>query len=352
MSQAPRVSVILPVLNGEAYLADAIRSVLDQTFRDFELIIVDDGSTDGTASILDRFQREDGRIQLSRLPHAGLVAALNRGVTLAVGEYLARMDADDISMPERFEAQVNYLDGHQDVGICGTWIETFGSGRGEITQYPCDDGTIRSRLLFESALAHPSVMLRRSVLERYGLGYDVNALHAEDYDLWVRAARHTCFANIPAALLRYNVHPQQVGRRYEEATDDSTRRIRSAQLNGMGIQPTEQETNLHQDLSGWRIKSTPEFLHATREWLCKLRRANAVVRHYPQAEFRMVLSKRWAEVCATATLGGIRTLTEFWRAPRLAFPGMSLSQHFKFAVKCLIRKDPQAAFIKVNRVTN
>ncbi|MDN5940322.1 MAG: glycosyltransferase [Nitrospira sp.] len=352
MTGSPRVSCILAVWNGAAYLADALRSILSQTFRDFELITVDDGSTDGTLSILERFQREDGRIRLFRQAHSGLVAALNRGVALALGEYFARMGADDISMPERFEVQVNYLDRHHDVGICGVWVETFGDGRGEIIRYPCDDGTIRSRLLFESALAHPSVMLRRNVLERHGLGYDVTALHAEDYDLWVRAARHTRFANIPSVLLHYRIHPQQVGRRHEEAADGSVRRIRSAQLNDMGIQPTEQESNLHQDLSGWRVKSTPEFLQATREWLCKLKGANAVVHRYPQAEFRVALSQRWAKVCAAATFGGIRTLAEFWRAPRLAFPGMTPFQHFKFAVKCLIRKDPQTPFVKVGRVAN
>ena len=343
MSKKPRVSCILSVWNGENYLAEAIRSVLGQTFGDFELIIVDDGSSDGTGSILDRFQREDRRVRLFRQPHAGLVAALNHGMHFGTGEYIARMDADDICAPERFEVQVHYLDRHQDVGVCGTWIETFDSGRSEVIRYPCDDGTIRSRLVFESALAHPSVMLRRAVIERHGLNYDAKALHAEDYDFWVRAAPFTRFANIPAALVRYRVHLQQVGRRHEEKQEISARAIQVAQLNGLGIQPTEQEANLHQRLSRWRFDPAPDALRATRVWLTKLMRANSVAQRYPHREFLTVLGERWSSVCAVAACGGISTLAEFWREPRLARSGLNWMQHLKFAVKCLIRKDPQAS---------
>lgn len=338
MSEAPRVSVLLAVLNGEAHLEEALRSVLAQTFRDFECIIIDDGSTDGTARILEQFEREDGRIRVHSQPNRGLVASLNLGMKLAAGEYVARMDADDISLPDRFAVQVAYMDAQQQVGICGTWVETFGSGRSDIVRYPSDDGTIRSRLLFESAMAHSSVMLRRSMLERHGLAYDAHALHAEDYDLWVRASRHTILANIPAVLLRYRVHPQQVGSRYEEEMGESAQRIRLAQLDRLGIRPTKEEAKLHETLSRWKFEPTRHFLCAAREWLSKLLSANSSVRICPQAEFRVVLGQRWAEVCAAVTHEGIRTLVTFWRAPFLAVGGFTWMQHLKFAAKCVIRK--------------
>lgn len=348
MSEHPRLSCVLPVWNGEGYLAEAIRSVLDQTFHDFELIIVDDGSTEGTADILNRFQREDRRVRLFRQPHAGLVSALKRGMDLAIGEYIARMDADDICASERFEIQTNYLDRHKDVGVCGTWVETFDSGSSDVIKYPCDDATIRSRLLFESALAHPSVMLRRAVIERHGLDYDAKALHAEDYDLWVRAALHTRFANIPAPLVRYRVHSQQVGCRYQHEQESSTRAIQLTQLHCLGIRPTEQELDLHHRLSRWRLDPAPEALRATRAWLSKLMRANSVAQRYPHREFLAVLGERWANMCAAATCGGIRTLAEFWRQPRLARSGLNRMQHLKFAVKCLVRKDPQPSLSRVD----
>jgi len=257
------------------------------------------------------------------------------------------MDADDLCMPQRFATQIQYLDSHQAVGICGTWVEIFGNERAGVIRYPCDDGTIRSRLLFDSSFAHPSVMMRRNILETHGLNYDASALHAEDYDLWVRAAPYTCFANIPDALLRYRVHQEQVGKRYGDRQEASGRRIRLAQLRSLGIQPGQHEMDLHQSLCRWEFSSAPEYLCATRAWLCKLLAVNSRARSYPMKEFRTVLSRRWADVCVAATTGGIRTLLEFWRAPRLAYGGFTPAVHLKFALKCLIRKDPKTPFLQV-----
>lgn len=352
MASNTRVSCLLAVWNGEAYLADAIRSVLSQTFRDFELIVMDDGSTDRTANILHQFQREDGRIRVYNQPHAGLVATLNRGISLATGEYIARMDADDVSKPDRFAIQVEYLDRHQDIGICGSWIETFGNGVSEVVKYPNDDASIRCQLLFSSALAHPSTMLRRSMLLRHGLQYDEQAVNAEDYDLWVRASKSTRLANVPAVLLRYRVHLQQVGRRLAEKMEVSSQHVRLIQLARLDISPTPEEAQLHQDLSRWRFESSAVFLCATRKWLGKLVGANASARVYPEAEFCAVLGRRWSDVCLLATQEGMRTFIEFWRAPRLALSVWSLGQHLKFAVKCLFRKDPHTKFVRMSRVTN
>ena len=352
MSGSPRISCVLAVWNGEAHLAGALRSILGQTFQDFELIIVDDGSTDGTVEILRRFQREDRRIRLHDQPHAGLVAALNFGISLATGEYIARMDADDLCAPERFEKQVQYLDTHPVVGICGTWIETFGQGSNEVIRYPSDDGAIRCQLLFSSALAHPSTMLRRSVLMRHGLQYDERAVNAEDYDLWVRASEHTRFANVPAVLLRYRVHPQQVGRRCAEKMEVSSQDIRLTQLARLGVSPTPEERQLHQDLSRWRFESSAAFLRSTREWLGKLVAANASARLYGDAELLAVLGQRWSEVCLLATQEGVQTLIAFWCAPRLALSVLSLWQHTKFVMKCLFRKDPHTQFVRMSRATD
>src|SRR5437899_2426865 len=210
MMPAPRVSFLMAVYDGEKYLEEAIRSVLNQTFHDFEFIVINDGSTDGTAEIIERYRRADDRIRAYEQRHHGLVATLNRGLELAQGEYVARMDADDVSFPERLATQVAFMSAHPEVGICGTWVETMGVPSGNVQRYPTDDATIRSWLLFESVLAHPSVVMRRELLAKAGLYYDVACIHAEDYDLWVRAARHTALANIPEVLLRYRMHPQQV----------------------------------------------------------------------------------------------------------------------------------------------
>ncbi|HBH79633.1 MAG TPA: hypothetical protein DDY39_07395, partial [Nitrospira sp.] len=188
MSNSPRISCVLAVCNGETYLQDSIRSIQAQTVHDWELIVVDDGSTDRTPHILDQLRQTDARIRVYRQSKQGLVASLNQGIMVARGEYIARMDADDVSMPDRFAMQLEYLDRHLDIGVCGSWIETFGAETSEVVEYPSDDGTIRCQLLFSSSLAHPATMFRRSLILTHHLFYDERAVHAEDYDLWVRAS--------------------------------------------------------------------------------------------------------------------------------------------------------------------
>lgn len=352
MNQAPRISCVLTVWNGEAYLTDAIRSILTQTFHNFELIVVNDGSTDGTADILDRIQHEDSRIRVQHQSHAGLVAALNHGMAFANSEYIARMDADDISMPDRFTVQAEFLDKHQEIGICGSWIETFGGETSAVVKYPTSDGAIRCQLLFSSALAHPSTMLRRSVLIQHKLQYDDSALDAEDYDLWTRAALCTRFANVPAVLLRYRMHPQQIGHRRIENMEASSQFIRLSQLARLGISPSPEEAQLHHDISRWEFESSTSFLSATREWFKKLLRANELSKIYPDADFLAVLGRWWSEICMLATQEGWKTVIEFWRAPRLALSVWGPWQHLKFLVKCLLRKDPQKKFLGMSRATN
>lgn len=342
MSSSPRISVLMSVYNGEKHLEEAIRSVLDQTFHDFEFIIINDGSKDSTARIIERYRRHDRRIQAYDQSNQGLVAALNRGLGLARGEYVARMDADDVCLPERLAQQVEFLDAHPEVGICGTWLETIGELHGEARRYPTDDTEIRCWLLFESALGHPSVMIRRAMLAQPSLSYDTACLHAEDYDLWVRAARHTVLANIPKVLLRYRLHPQQVVQKYDVVKLASAGRVRLAQLECLGIRPTEEEFALHQALGTWQFQATSGFIVATHAWLLKLKAANDVVGVYPGPAFLSVLGQRWYAVCAASTHLGLWTARTFWRSPLGAAANLTRKQLLKFVIKCGIRRRQHA----------
>jgi len=335
---APRVSFIMSVYDGDTYLDAAIQSVLNQTFRDYEFILINDGSTDDSARIIERHQRADGRIRAYAQPNRGLVAALNRGLDLARGEYVARMDADDVSLPERIATQIAFMDAHPEVGICGTWIETIGTSSVEVRRYPTDDATIRSWLLFESVLAHPSIMIRRNLLKEWGLSYDARYVHAEDYALWVRASRHMALANIPAVLLRYRVHSQQVVQRHDTKKLASARLVRLGQLELLGIRPTEEELALHQALSTWQFQATTDFIGASLAWLRKLKTANEETGIYPEPIFLNVLGQRWSALCSTATHLGFWTLRTFWRSPFSAGAGLTWKQTLKFAIKCGIRR--------------
>jgi len=352
VSDTPRISCVLAVHNGEAYLSESIRSILAQTFHDWELIVVDDGSTDRTPKILDHFQREDARIRIYHQGKRGLVASLNHGILMAKGEYVARMDADDVNMPERFAIQLKHLDHHLDIGVCGSWIETFGAKISEIVEYPDNDGAIRCQLLFSSSLAHPATMFRRSLILHHQLFYDERAVHAEDYDLWVRASRHTRFANVPVVLLRYRIHPQQIGQCRESEMEASSRAIRLSQLARLGINPVPEEVQLHHHISRWKFESSTTFLSATRAWFGKLIAANRMAGVYPEEEFVAVLSRRWGELCSSATHKGVQTALEFWHAPRLATAVWSPQQHLRFIVKCLLRKDPHTKFMRMGRAAS
>lgn len=192
----------MSVYNREDLVERAIESILNQTFTDFEFIIIDDGSTDRTAEILDGFARKDNRIRVIHQENTGLARALNRGIMEARGPLIARMDDDDTSFPERFEKQVNFLDMHPEVACLGTWariVDHENKPRGEM-QPPVDHDTIRKNMLLASQFIHPTVMMRRDAIMSIGLYTD---LRAEDYDLFMRLVYHYRTANLPEVLLNY-----------------------------------------------------------------------------------------------------------------------------------------------------
>jgi len=332
----------MPVYNGGRYVDEAIRSILSQTFDDLELIIIDDGSTDDTPEIIERHRRADRRIRAYEQGNRGLIPTLNRGLDLARGEYVARMDQDDISLPQRLAVQVAFMSANPHVGICGAWIETFDRLTRRTVRLPTDDSAIRGWLLFESVLPHPSVIMRRDMLLKTGLSYDETILHAEDYDLWVRASCHTALANIADVLLRYRLHPQQIVRKYETEKLASARQIRRKQLESLGISPAPGELDLHQALSTWQFEAEWGFLDAVHAWLAKLKKANEVSRRYEQRAFSQVLGHRWAAVCGGATQLGIRTARKFLESPFRSEAGLTWKQVARLLIRCGTRQKQHA----------
>lgn len=195
----PKISVLMPTYNTEKYLKEAIESILNQTFTDFELLVIDDCSKDNTRNIVLSYN--DKRIRLIDGLQKGLAAALNFGIKIAKGEYVARMDADDIALPERFSKQVEFLDAHKDISVLGTWQERFGVRTG-IHQTKANHEDIKAKLLFGCDMCHSTIMLRRSDLLKYDLFYNEQSPQ-EDFELWIRAIKKVKFANIPEVLSRY-----------------------------------------------------------------------------------------------------------------------------------------------------
>lgn len=206
--RAPRVSVILPCYNGAAYLREAVWSILDQTFGDFELIVVDDGSTDESPAILEQMARHDTRIQVVTQPNGGIVAALNTALDHARGEYIARMDADDVSFPERLAFQVDYLDRHPGTVLVGGYAvgdrhPTRASTRTTGGRHVRTDLTVFPPRIAVSM--HPLITMRAATLRTMG-GYRDAYRHAEDYDLFIRASAYGRIDNPPVDVLFYRRH--------------------------------------------------------------------------------------------------------------------------------------------------
>lgn len=226
---SPQVSVLLPVYNARRYVAAAVESILAQTFADFELIVLDDGSTDGSQQILESLAAKDSRIRLIRHPNMGLLRTLNLGISQCRGEFIARMDADDIAMPNRFRAQVEFLSAHPEVAVLGTRVMLMDPEGVSIAAdffLTTHEEIDASHLAGQCALAHPSVMLRRTMFDVVG---EYRGDRNEDMDLWLRARTHVRFANLAEIGLRYRVHASSKGH-LEQGVSAEVGRLRWARL--------------------------------------------------------------------------------------------------------------------------
>ena len=195
MSSLPRISVLMPVYNGERFLRQAIASMLNQSFTDFEFLIIDDGSSDSTASIIRSFS--DPRIRFFARPHEGLVAQLNFGIQESRTPLIARFDGDDIAHPQRLELQMSFLENHPDIGIVGSSYKIVDE-TGAVTaerHLPVSDAEIRELLSCHCVLCHPTTTIRKALLQQFG-GYVADDFPAEDYGLWLRLLPHTKFHNL------------------------------------------------------------------------------------------------------------------------------------------------------------
>ncbi|PXV64127.1 glycosyl transferase family 2 [Dysgonomonas alginatilytica] len=218
------VSVLMPAYNAAEYIGEAIDSILEQTFKNFEFLIIDDGSTDSTADIIEQFN--DTRIKLIRNEgNKGLIYSLNYGLDIAQGKYIARMDADDIAFNTRLEKQVEFLENNPDISILGTAFVFMGTSY-EI-HHPNYNDEIRIKLLDDVVFAHPTVMMRRDVINLNNIRYNADYTYIEDYRFWVEAAiKNVKMANLEEVLLQYRQHPNQVTSQRAQEQLETKQRIK------------------------------------------------------------------------------------------------------------------------------
>ena len=219
MQQSPQISILMPAYNAALYLIEAIESMLNQTFTDFELLILDDCSTDNTEEIVNAFQ--DKRIYYIRQEkNLGLANNLNVGLKLAKGKYIARMDGDDISYPDRLQIQYDFLEKHPEIDLCSCGLEMFGKDN-QVWIRERDPEQVKITMMFYSPVLHATSMWRRESFEKHNLYYNQDAFPAEDYDLWARAIFHCTLVNIPQVLYKYRIHGVQVTYMDDRAVEKS-----------------------------------------------------------------------------------------------------------------------------------
>lgn len=335
----PRATVLLPVYNGEAYLAEAIESVLGQTFPDFELLVIDDGSKDGSWQILESYAAKDARVRPIRQANIGLAATLNRGLELATGDYIARLDSDDLCEPRRLEAQVRFMDANPEVGLCGAGYRIFGESVKTEDASPrfTDSESLSCGLLFRNQFAHPSVMIRRETIERTGLVYDPEFV-AEDYEYWTRLAKVTRLACLPEILIRYRVHREQRTEHVREYALSRLLPLWSRSLKELGFAPTDDDLRRHALIFQPPFSMPEGALEQGHEWLLAIAEANRRRQVYEPTILDEILAWEWSKLCMHAASCGNNASLAYLRSPLAARDGNRYGFGRKLARTYLLRR--------------
>jgi len=301
--QVPELSVVIPVYNAGKYLEVAISSILTQSFQDFELLIINDGSTDNSQDIIDRFLVNSKVRGINNGKNLGLIATLNIGIGHARGRFIARMDADDICLPGRFTKQVAFMKENKDVALTGGSVICF-FGDYDLNQYfPLNPDAVKAEALFNCPFSHPTVMIRRGFLLKHNLRYEEAFKYAEDYALWQKTIQKAKACNLPYFFVKYRVLPTgQTGRagrdEHERFTIISS--IQQIGLEKLGVVNSEQEKKLHYLLSLSDRLATISFsefpVRTIYRYLNKLLEKNALTGYCDPRELEMILGKIWVKI--------------------------------------------------------
>ncbi len=220
-----KVSVLLPVFNAQSTLAECMKSILSQSFVDFECIVINDGSTDYSEEIISSFH-DERIVYIRNEKNLKLIQTLNLGLKMAQGEYIVRMDADDIMRTNRLERQVTFMDNNPDIILSGSFYHSFGKIQKNITSLPITDEELRLLLIYTSPFCHPTTIIRRSVLLSHLIKYDQDFIHAEDYKLWFDLSQIGKIANLGEILLDYRISDGQISTKFRNEQLQTTKKIR------------------------------------------------------------------------------------------------------------------------------
>jgi glycosyltransferase involved in cell wall biosynthesis len=316
MTGLPKVTVVIPVYNGEKYLGIAVDSILSQTFPDFELLVIDDGSIDRSIAVVLSYS--DPRIRLECNPtNLGVSTTRNKGIQLARGEYLAFLDSDDWAYPERLAKQTAFLDNHPDCAAVGSWSEWMseeGHPLGRIKRKPTSPDEIAAWRLFQQGIENSTSMARTVVLRRYRHREEFDV--SEDFDLWARIAANHELATLPEVLVRRRMHANQLTQKKAARAQERRLVIYAAQLHLLGVSFTDTDLKHHLLLRSMRkrgFRPDLSYLEWAETWLLRLQAANQRAGCYPEPAFSQLLGRLWVKVCwHAARTDGWTVWWRFW----------------------------------------
>ena len=343
MPSKPKVTVFIPVHNRADYVCVAVNSILAQSLRDFELLIVDDGSTDDTVEVLQRYQ--DPRIRIERNEtNLGIPATRNRGLEHARGEYIALLDSDDHAYPNRLKKQVDFLDANRTITQVGSWcsfMDEHGAMLDKVRRQPLHSDDIHAHMPFHCPLVNRTIMARTEILRQYG--YDTDFPRCQDYDLHSRMVDEHAMVNLSEILVCGREHPGRFTGQTGDLGKNRKMAIYRTQLNRMQIDATEQDLERHHALTrrSARREDARDYLEWAEAWLWRLKQANLKHSSIPKPAFQRVLGALWALNCwqARKELGKRKMLSRLIGSPLArGIPG-NFSAGFLLAA---LRKTPQA----------
>lgn len=335
----PALTVVMPVYNGEKYLREAIDSTLNQTFTDFEFIIINDGSTDSSIKIIKSYS--DERIKLiNNAVNKGIPYSRNLGLQLATGEFLTWTDCDDINLPYRFEEQVGFLRNNIEYGVCGSWIKRIGEIKEVIFKAFENPELLKATLLFKPSIPNATAMLRLSKIREFNLLYNTNLPIAEDYDFIFRCSKFFPLTTIQKVLYLYRASETSIMKKFESLEIESSnihKIVYTHALNYLGIAPKESDLVTHQLTCSAKMFTDFSDLITCYNWLLAIKVKNNETKVYAPGALNNVLAHQFYFISRKASNAGLVTLRFYVSKTFQNFKFVSVYKILKLAIRCMIR---------------
>lgn len=306
----PAISVIMSSYNVEKYIGEAIESILNQTFKDFEFIIVDDASTDATYSVIKKY--DDTRIKLfQNEKNSGPAVSHNKSLSIAKGKYIALMDSDDISHPLRLEKLYEFMEKNPQIDVCGTYMKLFGS-ENSIRTYSTDDKELKAGLLWGSTMPHATVLMRRDSANKHQLHYDESLRVGTDSKFWCDAKEFLTFSNLKESLYFYRRGEQNITVKFSEQTNARHAQLHKMMLTDLGINFSEYELLLHRFIIGlFSITPSAKVVKDAHAWKYKLLTYNRAVNKYDRRALEKIANNHWNHLFFKLVPYGFKTVLAY-----------------------------------------